>query len=247
MRHGLFDETFKDKDFSAENARNHVRKIVRKNAENLVALQISSQDAETEVMKVLPQLQRFAKQYTNLDPSPGPRNHAWPTLELSGMQRTQVQFLATKADAVEEPAISHELGLRGSVDMVVEASTASSTLQGVTRDSALMSVELKTGHNQATHHAHTAQLALYIIMLQARFGRKRTFSASATAPRGDGVLLYMNNEAIKAVHVVPHISEIKSLIENRNTIAIETLRAARPRGILLSYQNEQDGSNNALK
>jgi len=197
-------------------------------------------------MKFVLQLQAFAEDFTTLDPISKPE--VLPLLELSGGGvQPPVQFVATAVEAVEEPAISHELGLKGNIDVIVQASMKSSANHNMTQDSALVSVELKTGHHQRTQHAHTAQLALYTLMMQSRYGRKRRYSSSATSSRGDGVLLYMNNEAIRAVHVAPHLSEIKSLIGQRNVVATETLRASRPRGIVLSYQNEQDSTNNAPK
>jgi hypothetical protein len=57
-----------------------------------------------------------------------------------------------------------------------------------------------------------------------------------------GMLLYMNSEAVRAVHVAPLMGEIKSLIGQRNVVASELLRASRPRGIVLSYENEIDSS-----
>lgn len=241
MRHNLFEETMKERDFTIENARKHVRKIVRRNADSLVACQVSNQEAESEVMKVLPQLQAFAKKFTTLDPSPRPTNQQLPLLEPSdGQRKPPVQFVATAVEAVEEPAISPELGLKGNIDVVVEASTSSTTLHGTARDVALMSVELKTSHHQATQTDHKAQLSLYTLMLQSRCGRKNTCSPSASATRGDGVLLYMNNEAVRAVHVAPPLADIKSLIGQRNVVANETLRASRPR-VVLSYQNDDQG------
>jgi len=246
MRHELVEETIKDRNFSSENARIHVRKIVRRNADSLVACDVSSREAEAEVMKVLPQLQKFANEYTTLDPlsrSTGPPQY----LLQPGGQQSPLQFVVTALEAVEEPAISPELGLKGNIDMVVEASTVCSTLHGTIRDFKMMSVELKTGHNQNTQSAHMAQLALYTLMLQSRYGRKSACSASASATAGDGVLLYMNNESIQAVHIAPCMSEIKSLICNRNSLAIDTIRAARPRGVQLLYQNDQDSSNTVPK
>lgn len=56
----------------------------------------------------------------------------------------------------------------------------------------------------------------------------------------------MNNEAVRAVHIAPILSEIKSLIGQRNVVATETIRASHPR-VVISYQSEQDASNTAPK
>jgi hypothetical protein len=53
------------------------------------------------------------------------------------------------------------------------------------------------------------------------------------------MLLYLNNESIKAIHVCPSIAEAKTLISQRNSIASDIKTVSKPRGVVLSYE---DGS-----
>jgi hypothetical protein len=133
-------------------------------------------------------------------------------------------------ESIEEPAISPELGLKGNIDMIVNAVTAN---QGMSPKMSLFGVELKTGHNQATQGAHMAQLVLYILMLKTRYGSK---ISEAGQVGQSGMLLYLNNEGVRAVNILPVISELKTLLAQRNQVAIEQTWASRPRGVNLSYE-----------
>lgn len=45
------------------------------------------------------------------------------------------------------------------------------------------------------------------------------------------MLLYLNHESFRAVHVSPNINEVKSLINHRNLVATELKKASKPRGV----------------
>ena len=236
MRHALFEATMKSKDFTNSAAIAHVKSIVRENAESILACNVSTREAEKEIVKFLPQLQRFAKEYTEFRTGvPSTMFHA--QLESHGAAQSS-SFIAKSVEAVEEPVISPELGLKGNVDMLVKAISTTSN-QSLPSPS-LMGIELKTGHHQTPQNIHVAQLALYVIMLQTRSGAEGFNSDNfATSTTKSGVLLYMNNESIRAIHIAPIISEIKSLIGMRNVVAIETVHAQRPRGVRLSYEGSE--------
>ena len=51
------------------------------------------------------------------------------------------------------------------------------------------------------------------------------------------MLLYLNHEGRRAVRIAPLLSELKSLIGQRNLVAIEQTRVSRPRGVVLSYDD----------
>jgi hypothetical protein len=109
-----------------------------------------------------------------------------------------------------------------------------------------MSIELKTGHNQNPQTAHMAQLALYTMMLRVRCGSQTHSSSLAqgvsqeiTGAGESGMLLYLNHDAYRAIHVSPMPNETKSLIGQRNLVASELSRASRPRGILLNYEKTE--------
>jgi DNA replication ATP-dependent helicase Dna2 len=244
MRHDLFEETMRNQEFSMQSMSLYIANIVKRNAEGLVCCGISSDEAENELRKVVPQLQHFANKYTEFGQIRGVRDISQSTALESQGSDPQTQFIAKMAEAVEEPIISPELGLKGNIDMIVRAETANFGLEQQGSTLSFMSLELKTGHNQQPQIAHIAQLVFYILMMQTRHGKKRSVSTSPLhlAAAESGLLLYMNNDAVKAVHIVPHISEIKSLIGQRNVIATEQFRATRPRGIELKYDEDEGSS-----
>jgi len=238
MRHELFEEMAREKEFSFQVARSHVSHITRRNAEGLLACRVSSTEAEEEVLKVWPQIERFVKEYTLFQSSGQEFNsNTLPFLESVGSCQP-VRFVANSVEAVEEPVICPPLGLKGSVDMIARATTVDAGSS--VRTSSILSVELKTGHFQRTQNAHTAQLALYTLMLQARHGVKRTGHDSTAAASQDGLLLYLNNESIRALHIAPTLAEVKSLIGQRNLVAVESTRVSRPRGVELCYENDEE-------
>ena len=170
--------------------------------------------------------------------------------------QSNIKFLAHSVQSIEEPLISPELGLKGFADAILDVTTKTFVLQSHSRtytqpigsESSYMCLELKTGHNQNTQSAHMAQLALYVLMVQGRYGTRisqqvgqsnciaKTVSKVASA---GGILVYLNHQSIRSVHVSPLLHEIKSLIGQRNVVASEISRASKPRGIVLSYEDER--------
>jgi DNA replication factor Dna2 len=230
-------------DYSRETALSLVKSIVRENAESLLACNLSTQEAEQEIFKFAPQIQQFANKFTEFGTKIDNKNHqATAILESHGGAKS-TKFVAKSVESVEEPVISAELGLKGNVDMLVHAiSTNADTNQ---QNSSLMGIELKTCHFQQAQHIHVVQLALYVIMLQTRYGSNESNkSHDFTISSKGGVLLYMNNETIRAIHIAPILSEIKSLIGMRNVVAIETIDSLRPRGVKIHCEeSEEDPSN----
>jgi hypothetical protein len=249
MRHSLFEEAMRAKDFTLESATLQIQTIVRQNAEGLLACKTSSREAEQELLRFLPQLQRFAKDYTEFGGTNGSSQHRNQATLLDNYRANVVPttFVAKSAEAIEEPIISPELGLKGTVDMLVKAVTSTSNTSA-NKQPSIMGIELKTCHHQQAQNIHIAQLALYVVMLQARYGtRGKTPDDEITAAAENGLLLYINNDAIRAVPIAPIISEIKSLIGMRNLVAIESVCSTRPRGVRLSYEGSHDSADLCTK
>ena len=59
---------------------------------------------------------------------------------------------------------------------------------------------------------------------------------SERSAASSGVLIYLNDKAFNAKHVKPSLSDIKTLVGQRNGIVCDVLNAAKPRGIALEYQ-----------
>jgi hypothetical protein len=53
------------------------------------------------------------------------------------------------------------------------------------------------------------------------------------------MLLYLNQAGLNAVHISPDVSELKSLLSQRNVVAAELKRAAAPRGIVIEYDDTE--------
>lgn len=231
--------------FTIKTAKHFTKRIVRDFAESLVGCGVTDTEAQREVLRVLPQLQRFAMDYTSFDDDKrASKNTTGATLEGQGAVPS-INFVARSVHATEASAVSPELGLKGNVDVTVEAETwALQRTSSDLRQKSLMSVELKTGHNQTPQTAHMAQLALYTVMLRVQQGSNILDNTSKERPvvgSDSGMLLYLNHQSHSAVHIAPKINEIKSLIGQRNIVATEMKRAARPRGVLLSYDNDIGG------
>jgi len=111
---------------------------------------------------------------------------------------------------------------------------------------ALLPVELKTGHVQKPSHNHLAQLSTYTFMLRARHGSSTSSRVDNTTAANDdiekfgaansGMLLYLNHESQNAKHVKPSLSDIKTLIGQRNEVVCASMRAKQPRGIAIEYE-----------
>ena len=264
MRHDLFEKCLTHHNFTREFVHEHAPRIVRDHAEQLIGCGIYSEyESIRDVIKIQPQIQKFAQLYTNFGQSSN--NDVYQNnvgKELIGHAISpSIHFQAKSVQDTEEGTISTELGLKGYVDATMEVNTKGCAVQrtifGNEKPSppqtALMGIELKTGHFQKPHMNHVAQLSLYTLTLRSRYGSANQ-SSSITQHGNDhnvrnyagaangGMLLYLNHEAFNAVHVSPAMNEIKSLISQRNTIATEIKRAAKPRGITIKYEEEKDDS-----
>lgn len=268
MRHDLFEACMQQQDFSTEFAQGKVDAIVRSHSDTLVGCQYYDDTrARHEVLQVLPQIRDFASKYCSFGPAP--KQRLLPSAGKASMLRghgfqTDIDFTADAVYATEEAAISPELGLKGFVDATLGTTTKPSGSASPTLQS-LMGLELKTGHRQNPQNEHMAQLALYTLMLRMRRGSaivgsptnnsnghqhgagpeadcdKRHLSLQNGAASG-GMLLYLNHEAYLALHISPVLSEVKSLIGQRNVLATDARKAMKARGVVLSNDKEkQDG------
>jgi hypothetical protein len=245
LRHEFFERCIQSQDFSIHFAKDTIHKIITKNAEALVGCGVTRSEAEEEILRVLPQFQIFANEYTSFAGSNHSRNTS-PTATVQGMGiNPPMRFVADRVLGAEETVVSPELGVKGSIDVLVQATTqllSSGNLQQQNPTKSRMSIELKTGFKQSDNNTHAAQLAFYAVMLRARYGSQRIkpsefASASDIGAADGGMLLYINHESLRTQHITPMINEIKSLIGQRNLVASELLTASSPRGLVLEYEN----------
>ena len=84
-----------------------------------------------------------------------------------------------------------------------------------------MPIELKTGHSQTLKSNHSAQLAVYTVLLRSRHGTSSTngtgskaasLAAAEVGAASSGMLLYLNDKAFNTIHIKPTLSDVKQLI-----------------------------------
>lgn len=238
MRHNLFELCMSENDFSAEFAKDSIFLIVRKAAENLVSLGIKDEEARNEVLRVLPQLQKFHRDFMRSQEQGFCKS---AMLNGNGIHN-DIDCNIDSVEGTEEDLWSHEFGLKGNLDVTVKATTQEVTSQGQRKgekDKGIIGIELKTGHSQQPQSAHIAQLALYILMLSVRYGLGSPSDDHASKV---GMLLYMNPHGLSANRVSPLINEWKSLIGQRNAIACDIKNATGIRGVSISNEEGKDSS-----
>jgi len=258
LRHDLFERCLFYKNFSVEFAATQCSSIIRNHAETLIGMgMLNESEIHSDLMKTLPLLQSFASEYTSFYPaSPGNSDFQGAIVAGHGIQPS-VHIAVDEVHATEESSVSHELGLKGFIDATVEirGTNSPSMLGDSLPPKSLVAIELKTGHNQNAQHAHMAQLALYTGMLRARYGSAKFYNersgSSCTGDNGaagSGILLYLNHQSHRAVHIVPSDGDIKSLINQRNVVATEIRRSLKPRGLgIASDENDMNNANDVHK
>ena len=243
MRHSLFERCLLQNNFTREFAQIEAPLIVREFGEQLVgAGLLNEREVTLEVIRMLPNIQKFAAMYTNFTENDGRGN-------MVGVGHSpSIDICAERIHATEEFAVSTELGIKGFIDATVEVSTRPphgvlDYMKQIKPTTSLMGVELKTGHNQTPQHGHMAQLVLYTMALRTRYGSSiangHSHGEKLVGAGKGGMLLYLNQTALNAVHVSPEVSELKSLLSQRNVVAAELRRAAAPRGVVIEYDKEE--------
>ncbi len=250
---------------------------MRDRAETLLGCGITKQsEAFAELMKTVPQIQKFHDTYTSWSTIEknninGSYQNGVPKAVLDGMY-TSGNTLVSIDDvhSTEEWAMVPELGLKGVVDATILARTmAVNGLDSLSANSgvqeSLMPIELKTGHVQNPQQLHLAQLSLYTLMLRARHGSASRGSRPGVIGNSNicdgasisdeeercagngGMLLYLNHEAFLARYVKPMLSEAKTLIGQRNSVVCDLMKASRPRGIRIHYEDDEGNKIIAVK
>lgn len=157
-------------------------------------------------------------------------------------------------------SLTQPLSSRGSVDATVhvrsQPTRESPASSGSVVQDSLMPIELKTGHNQNPSQSHMAQLSCYTVMLRARHGTASTSTGvlgledgmdddmEAIGAASSGMLLYLNGNDVTAGNVKPLSTEVAALLSTRNTVASNVLKASRPRGLTIEYQDENRNKSN---
>ena len=211
---------------------------MRSEAERLVGCKMTSTEGEQELLKFWPQVQAFKR--THFASPENGRQLA--TLNGMGMQ-PGVDFGVTLVKGVEEEVTSPELGLKGNLDVLVEAITRPVNSGSTANTASLMSIELKTHHKANPQPRHFGQLAYYSAMLLSRHGHTASEVITKNPQARDAIaasmLLYINNDVVNPIYVSPSLTDIKSLIDQRNRYISQAMQASRPRGVELVYDENE--------
>ena len=235
----------------------HVPQIISDHTEDIIGCGMyNEREVFKEVSEILPQIQQFASLYLDCrdKTSQSSITKMGSDLESYGVS-PPINFIAHSISSTEDSVVSPELGLKGFVDATVEATTTSQTQIQQFAKSHLMGIELKTGHNQNPQQTHSTQLAMYTLMLRARHGsipeshndndsvNAKNMIRDTQGSAYGGILLYLNQQSLRAIHVSPSPAEVKSLINQRNNVAIHMKNTAKPRGIKIDYDGNDDPDN----
>ena len=267
MRHDLFQQILSSSEssngistlpqpFLYETA----KRIVRHHSEALIGCQLYDQEEDviSQLLRIIPEINRLAQSYI---PFLTKGSNSYSKLEGFGFNKG-VLFQAKQLSATEESVLTPELGLKGSVDAtfvsdIQSISPTGNQLLNSPKFRSIMGVELKTGHNQNPQNAHTAQLALYTTMLRVRHGSTTTPTSAISSNSANnhdvgagpgGMLLYLNHQGHRALHVSSSAGEVKSLMTHRNRLAVQLKQSLKPRGIIqyeLDSQDDDENNNNA--
>ena len=234
LRHRLFEESLEHADFTPKILSDRIDRIIQEASQDIVGVPgMTSHAAKSELFKVVPQVKRFVDEFTSFG-----KARAQNLVQLDSVSaQPPVYFRATGVHAIEETINSPEMGIKGNIDAVLHA-RVSDTLQKPPTE-ALVGVELKTSHNQRVDNSHMAQLALYNLMLRARTEASKMKKKNATrniVASETSILLYLNAEAVKVGSMSLSVSDIKSLIGQRNMVATKQKQASALRGIEIKVE-----------
>lgn len=104
----------------------------------------------------------------------------------------------------EQMIISHNLGLKGKLDLVMQCEYSSNNQNTLKR--AIIPFELKTGENEI--YTHNGQTMLYCLLLMQKYKQYENIN---------GLLYYLRKN--KLIHIKPKSAEIVNLLIRRNFLA----------------------------
>lgn len=222
-------------DFSRSFVESQVQEQVRANIESLYAIELSADEAATQLREKAAPFVHFAR--TFLDQEEGAAFHPEATLRESSRTASasiQAKVRVKRVLDVEEDIWSPAFGLKGKVDVSVECDILEpgempSTKPGRSHQNqafapcnpqsptnevhdrrmttSVVPLELKTGRAEVVSTEHRAQTMLYTLMMSDRYGVKVR----------DGLLYYSKSGELHRIS--RSRNEVRSLIIGRNELA----------------------------
>lgn len=165
----------------------------------LVTCNASTTSLREDIIKVIPALVQFGETFL------APRDNtssSIPGLVEDPRREEKVHLQIRRVLRAESDAVSPMYGLKGRIDLCVEAELADNSGQVIV----LLPIEIKTGRVTSSLE-HVAQTSLYTLLLEDAYG----------TPVFSGMLLYLQTSTLRRVHRIA--KEIRGLIMARNEMA----------------------------
>jgi DNA replication ATP-dependent helicase Dna2 len=194
--HEIFGEGLKTNNWSTQNLRQIIEKILPNYIESLYEIQVQVPEAIEYLMGKMPELQGWASVFVSANPKPEAqirdRNGGLATMAIN------------KLLEVEEHVWSPMYGLKGNIDATVQVAMQSPGDH--LHKTLTVPLEFKTGKKD-NNESHRAQTALYTLLFTDRYDIEVT----------SGVLYYL--ETAKTFRVERVRNEIRHMIIQRNELA----------------------------
>ncbi|WEJ92739.1 DNA replication endonuclease-helicase Dna2 [Yamadazyma tenuis] len=188
LLHEIFQSCFVAQNWSQKYMKEMAFHLVEANLLSIFSSNSSRKDVETEIDLALPFLEDWFKKYYH---NKGP---------LDTVNRERISFSVNKALDIEENIWSPMFGIKGKVDVTLEAQVDSETTKGTF----LIPMEIKTGREYVAHHA---QSSLYALLFKDRYD----MDVNAF------LLVYTKEKLSKLGEIRP--SDLRSLVNLRNRIS----------------------------
>lgn len=194
--HEIFGEGLRTNDWTSQNLRSIIEKILPNYIESLYEIQVSIPQAIDYLMGKMPELQGWASVFVSADPK--------PDAEIRDRNGGLATMAINKLLEVEEHVWSPMYGLKGNIDATVQA-VMQAPGEAFHR-TLTVPLEFKTGKKD-NNESHRAQTALYTLLFSDRYDIEVTC----------GVLYYL--ETAKTFRVERVRNEIRHMIIQRNELA----------------------------
>lgn len=190
--HSIFQECFTQENWEIDNMKNMMNNQINQNLLEIFSLGPDVDKIRVEIENHLPYLESWFNTYYKQQLG---NNSFIPTNKYNQM----VMFSATEALDVEENIWSPMFGIKGMVDVTLEANLRDKSLNG----KYLLPMEIKTGREYISHQA---QSSLYSLLFKDRYDMDVL----------SFLLVYTKERITKKYDISP--TDLKSLINLRNRI-----------------------------
>lgn len=186
--HEIFQACFVKEDWSLSLMETLMKELIEENIMTIFSLDKSRQDIETEIYASLPYLKLWFDTYYK------------KTSSISSALSEGLLFSASRALDIEENIWSPLFGIKGKVDVTLEAKIQSSFNKGTS----LIPMEIKTGR---PYMSHNAQSSLYSLLFKDRYNTDV-----------NSFLLVYTKEKMSRLEEI-RSADLRSLVNLRNRVA----------------------------